>query len=67
VPRDNAGALSKEIFLDQRLEDRGLTEKQGANDDDLRKVDAVGADFGEDVLELVEDWDAVSIGRGITG
>jgi hypothetical protein len=38
----------------------------GAHDDDLRKVDAVGADFGEDVLELIEDWDAVSIGSGTT-
>jgi hypothetical protein len=65
-PRDNAGAPRKEIFLDQRLEDGGLTEELGAHDDDLRKVDAVGADFGEDALELIEDWDAVSIGSGTT-
>jgi hypothetical protein len=66
VPRDNAGAPRKEIFLDQRLEDRGLLEELGAHEDDLRKVDPVGADFGEDALELIEDWDAVSIGSGTT-
>jgi hypothetical protein len=49
VPPDNVGAPRKEIFLYQRLQDRGLTEK-------------LGADFGEDVLELVEDWDGCPLG-----
>jgi hypothetical protein len=54
---DDSTAPREEITPDDRLQDRRLAGRLGADDDDLWEVNCIAADGVECVLELVDEGD----------